>query len=239
MVEKTMMSYAYCSNNPINRIDPNGKFDTKIGAKLYNWLTGGKGEVRKHANNGEWYVSKQKVNIDKSEITVTATSIYSMFGRTQPSKFKTARNLTMDWVLGRGKQHRVFRNDNIANSFRDARTINQARDYWYREVNAGRKQLTDGVTNFRGRKAWTGGNFGLKGLIKAGLDPMEQMVGSFTPDIISDGKTLTFRIQNTTSFKSLLYGIAPDWSRETFPLGGNIEQLYEFAEPINFDLLQK
>jgi hypothetical protein len=63
---------------------------------------------------------------------------------------------------------------------------------------------------------------------------MEQFVGSFTPMIISDGMTLTYTIQNTTSMKSLLYGLAPDWFRSTWGPGGNMTQTYIFTEPIKF-----
>ena len=150
----------------------------------------------------------------------------------------TAGSLTMDWAFGTGLENRTFNNDKTADAFRDARVVNQARDYWYKEVNAGRKGVNDGVTNFLGQKAWTGGNFGFKGFFSAGLDPMEQFVGSFTPEISSDSKNLTFKIRNTTSFKSLMYGIGPDWSRSTLRLGGNMGQTYIFTEPINFNRIK-
>jgi hypothetical protein len=147
----------------------------------------------------------------------------------------TAARMTIDWALGTGSDNRTFVNDNVAKAFRNSRVVNQARSYWYNQVNAGKKSIYDGVTNFLGRRAWTGGNFGVKGLIAAGLDPMEQFVGSFTPTITSDGRILTFTIQNTTSFQSLMYGIAPDWLRTTWRPGGNMTQTYIFTEPINFN----
>lgn len=142
--------------------------------------------------------------------------------------------MTAAWALGVPLDNRTFTNDAVANCFRDARVINQLRSFWYGEVNAGRKTIKDGVTNFGGRKAWTGGNFGFKGLLSAGFDPMEQFVGSFSPELTSDGTTLTFTITNTTSFRSLMYGIAPDWSRNTWGPGGNTTQTYIFTEPIKF-----
>lgn len=90
-----------------------------------------------------------------------------------------------------------------------------------------------------GKKVWSGGNFGISGLIAAGSDPMEQFVGSSTPGISSDGTNLTFTIQNTTSFKSLMYGLAPDWSRSTWGPGGNLTQTYIFTEPINFNRIDR
>jgi hypothetical protein len=142
--------------------------------------------------------------------------------------------MTIDWAFGTGDDTRTFENDPIANSFRDARVVNQAREYWYKEVNAGRKSIKDGVSNFRGEEVWSGGNFGISGLFAAGLDPMEQFVGSFSPAITSDGTTLTFTISNTSSFRSLMYGIAPDWSRSVWRPGGNMTQTYIFTEPIKF-----
>ncbi|MEP2510075.1 MAG: DUF6443 domain-containing protein [Reichenbachiella sp.] len=148
--------------------------------------------------------------------------------------WETAIGMTVDWALGTGAENRVFRNDEIANSFRDSRVVNQAREYWYNEVNAGRKSITDGVTNFRGKEVWSGGNFGISGAIAAGSDPIEQFVGSFSPAITSDGTTLTYTLTNTSSFKSLAYGIGPDWLRSTFGPGGNMSQTYIFTEPIIF-----
>ncbi len=170
------------------------------------------------------------VGVNKSWVVYEDQSNWGPWG--------TAIGLTVDWALGMGDDNRIFYNDEVANSFRDARVINQLRTYWYNQVNAGKKTVNDGVTNFLGRRAWTGGNFGFKGIIAAGLDPMEQFVGSFTPTISSDGCNLTFTIQNTSSFKSLMYGIAPDWYRSTFRLGGNMSQTYIFTEPINFNLIK-
>ena len=153
--------------------------------------------------------------------------------------FSTAVELTLSWALGIGSDYRTFTNDAAANSFRDARVVNQAREYWYKQVNAGNKTIYDGLNNYRGKKVWSGGNFGISGVIAAGTDPMEQFVGSFKPDISSDGINLTFTIQNTTSFKSLMYGIAPDWNRSTWGPGGNLTQTFIFTEPINFNRIDR
>jgi hypothetical protein len=72
----------------------------------------------------------------------------------------------------------------------------------------------------------------------AGIDPIEQFVGSFTPTITSDGKTLTFTIENTTSVKSLGAGFLPDWDRSKFKYGGNMIQKYIFKEPIDFNKIK-
>ena len=49
--------YLGMSNNPVNFIDPNGGFDTKLGAWLYSAFNGG--EVGYATDKGEWYVGGQ------------------------------------------------------------------------------------------------------------------------------------------------------------------------------------
>ncbi len=56
--------YVVNGNNPIYYVDPKGDFKTKFGAKFYNFLNGGGGEVRqageKDKNHaGEWFVGKR------------------------------------------------------------------------------------------------------------------------------------------------------------------------------------
>lgn len=187
------------------------------------------------AGGGAWFTSDMIKGLESKGMSIDMTAVNNARYR---DTWRTAIGLTIDWALGIGEENRSFTNDAVANSFRDARVINQARDYWYYQVNAGNKTIYDGVTNFLGRKAWTGGNFGVKGFIAAGLDPMEQFVGSFTPAISSDGRNLTFTIHNTTSFRSLMYGIAPDWFRSTWRPGGNMSQTYIFTEPINFNRIR-
>ncbi|WP_462264529.1 hypothetical protein [Mucilaginibacter sp.] len=75
--------------------------------------------------------------------------------------------------------------------------------------------------------------------VKAGIDPIEQFTGSFRPDISSDGSTLTITITNTTSIKSLFYGIIPDYHRSTFKPGGNMIQTYIIKEPIEFNRIDR
>jgi RHS repeat-associated protein len=178
-------------------------------------------------------------NVNYVNTTKRIPSISNNANQGGPGPWSTAVGLTFSWAFGTGDDHRTFTNNAVANSFRDARVVNQAREYWYKQVNAGNKTIYDGLTNFLGKKVWSGGNFGLSGIIAAGPDPMEQFVGSFTPAISSDGINLNFTIQNTTSFKSLMYGIAPDWSRSTWGPGGNLTQTYIFTEPINFNRINR
>jgi len=142
--------------------------------------------------------------------------------------------LTWDWVSGTGASSTSFVNDAIALSLQDADVVNQARGYWYGKVRSGEKSINDGLTNFKGETRFGGGNFGFKGFYRAGLDPVEQFIGSFRVDITSNGNALTYTINNTSSFKSFFYGVAPAYERQSFltPMG-NIRQTYQFTETID------
>jgi RHS repeat-associated protein len=62
-VRPWMSGYAYCSNNPVNRFDPTGLFDTKAEAKAYKKENHIKGKV-KH-DGASWTIQdrKNKVSI--------------------------------------------------------------------------------------------------------------------------------------------------------------------------------
>jgi hypothetical protein len=78
------------------------------------------------------------------------------------------------------------------------------------------------------------GKFGLSGLWHAGINPVQQFVGSFRASIYSfDGKTLWFYLTNSSSFKSLSYDIGPQWQRSSFAPMGNFNQTYMWSELIN------
>jgi len=61
--------YAFCSNNPINRTDPDGRFDTKLGAWLYKKLKGGDA-ILTDAATGKFFVS-QRHHDNKKDVEVT------------------------------------------------------------------------------------------------------------------------------------------------------------------------
>lgn len=164
--------------------------------------------------------------------------------KTEKNRWSQMLGLTWNWFSGTGSRNVIFKNDYIADSLRDANVVNQARAYWYSQVNLGNKSITDSLENFRGAQAWTGGNFGITGAFKAGLDPVEQFIGSFRVDMTSDGTNLEFTIKNTTSLKSLLYGVGPEFERGRMwfdfhiPLG-NTRQTYIFSEPINMEKIRE
>lgn len=167
-------------------------------------------------------------------IKLTDINGQSAFSQTGIENFFVASYLTLEFIAGNG-QNRVFNENQISRALQDADVTNQARNYWYDQVNSGNKTINSGLTNFRGEKRLRG-NFGLKGLYLAGSDSVEQFVGSFTPDIHSDGETLYYSIYNTSSLNSLLYGLIPDrLGQQILP---NASQVYLFSEPIDFNRIR-
>ena len=138
--------------------------------------------------------------------------------------------LFRDWALGAGSEQRVFvPPSNQVADLQGAPEVNRAREFFMKK-NAGNianDKPLDAVTNFRGK-------FGLVGLAKARTNSTQQFVGSYSVDIrpVQNGM-VRFTVTNTTSFKSLAYGVAPDWQRRSYPTpGGNMTQVYTWTEPI-------
>jgi hypothetical protein len=145
-------------------------------------------------------------------------------------KFSTAFSLTSQWAFWYGKREHTFVNNSISYSFQNSRITTEAREFFYNKKGL---NINKGfMTNYQG-KEWRigGGNFGFSGLLMAGGDPMEQMVGSTANyTILSNNKAVVHVITNTTSLKSLLYGLTPEcmnW-RNTY-------QTYIFSEPVYTD----
>lgn len=75
--------YNYVSNNPINAFDPDGNFETKLGAWLWRLFNGGEGEILQD-KGGEYFVGRQKENDDSSkEVTVTYERVFDRDGRSE------------------------------------------------------------------------------------------------------------------------------------------------------------
>jgi len=135
------------------------------------------------------------------------------------SNLKTAAGLTFDWLVGAGNKNYTFTNSPVANAFRNSRGITQARDNFY----------NNGTTS-------GSYSFGLKDLFYyAGLDPIEQFVGSYNYSISVTGDNLQYKITNTTSFSSAAYHIWPSsWNWSNGPMG-NTNQTYIFTEPLKIN----
>jgi hypothetical protein len=151
------------------------------------------------------------------------------------TKLTVGITMTDMWARSYGPRNITFVNNEISYAFQNSRITGEARDYFYRKVMDGRTSLTKGeVTNFKGITRFGGGNFGLTGIAKAGMDPVEQFVGS-TEDysILSNGDKMVHVITNTTSFRSAMYGVTPEAMNFR-----NTRQTYIFTEPINFTFLK-
>jgi hypothetical protein len=166
----------------------------------------------------EMTLIKEFVKIRRS--TADDTEITSKDTDNRWANLGTMIRLFVDWDLGLGPTTRTFINDRVANSFRNAWRVNEARDFFYRKY-ANTPNLTGAsVTGYKG-------DFKLPGLFKAGIDPIEQFVGGYRINIyVIEGNELMFILSNNTSMKSLLYDKGPEWERSSFRLDGNMYQDY-------------
>ena len=125
--------------------------------------------------------------------------------------------MTAVWGLGVGADSRAFFNDRVANAMRNSPGIIKARNDFYS------KNKTSGSYSF-----------GLKGLWQAGINPIEQFVGSFDYSISvnQEAGVLQFTITNVTSCSSFDYHITPArWNWNSWPMG-NFNQTFIFTEPL-------
>jgi hypothetical protein len=138
-----------------------------------------------------------------------------------------AGHLVYEWGVSSGNDYRVFGSDaRFTRLMKSDGCLQKAREFW-RNKNQG-KTCCDTLLPMTGYAC----KFGILELIGAGLNPAQQFVGSYSVDIIpkSNG-TIRVYIRNTTSFKSLMYGVAPDWERNWFGVPcGNMRQLFTWTE---------
>ena len=123
--------------------------------------------------------------------------------------------MTGMWATGLGQKHMEFHYDLYANSLKNSPGIVKAVNEYY----------ATGKTSDHC-------DFGLKGLVQAGLDPMEQFVGSYRYTIKPiDNGYLDFTVTNTTSFASFSYHLWPyEWNWQNGPMS-NFKQTYRFIYP--------
>jgi RHS repeat-associated protein len=73
--------------------------------------------------------------------------------------------------------------------------------------------------------------FGATAVLAAGVNPIQQFVGSFSYSITPGTDGLHVTLQNYTSVHSLTYHIVPSWNRSTHPVMGTTHQTYELIVP--------
>lgn len=220
--------YVFGSNNPILRNDPLGLKDTIV--------NGERGET-KHLEN----------------VTVTAKRKapdefipYIHFPNRQPYKIASfndwplsfnrdrTNDLVDSWASGFGATNRLYLPKHpMTRRLMNAYQVNRARLYFYKKY----------LTNFKDRLSFKGasvtdfqGSFGLRGLLNAGFDLVEQFVGSMRIDIQVDesGENMLFIVSNNTSKTSATYHIADSHERSFGNESmGNMYQIYIWKEPIN------
>ncbi len=139
---------------------------------------------------------------------------------------------TWNWFKGTEPEFTEEYENRFANSFKDAWKVGEARKYFYSELNRARDLGSDPITNYSGK-------FGLEGLQKAGLDPYEQFVGSYSITEIKlvtsgDVMQIQYTLLNSTHAKSLTYGAGTSW--ENGPMG-TVTQEIIFMEKINYNQL--
>lgn len=134
--------------------------------------------------------------------------------------------MTTEFFTGNGPRDRLFYNDQVARALQYSRGANAARAYFYNKYKNTSDLTHATVTHFDA-------GFGIRGLISAGLNPIEQFVGNFKVNMWVDGTNLFFAVHNITSFQSLTYDLGPNWERSDHQRMGNTEQWYIWSEPIN------
>lgn len=135
-----------------------------------------------------------------------------------------AITMTYEWATGTGPDHRDFGpNSSEAAEMADAPGV-LAAEALYRKKNALQIKNHCPASSFEPVTNYAA-HFGLTGLVESGLNPTEQFIGSYRVDVYptEDGQ-MNVVINNTSSFRSFAYGVAPDWNRSTFGPMGNMSQ---------------
>lgn len=140
--------------------------------------------------------------------------------------------LSLEWATGTGPEHQDFGpSSSEADEMRNAPGVLAAEAY-YRSKNAQRIKAGCDSGSFQAVTNYAS-HFGLKGLFGSGFNPSEQFVGSYRVDIYpaADNK-MEVVINNTSSFRSFAYGVAPAWNRSSFGPMGNMSQTIWFLTDV-------
>lgn len=217
--------YLGMGNNPINIIDHNG------------------GDIFTDANGNLVDMPGCGPNDGYEGMTWYGTgSLYSEFVFTaeSPGDFSNYYHNTVSMTMlslgfaigGFPNDVEFAQNSPESNAFRNSDVVRQARDAWYKGIKEGSLSYKSNLPDDFRAENRIRGNFGATGLLKAGLDPLEQFVGSFNVSITSDGTILKFTLTNVTGIESATYGVGTDKTG-----GGsfsNFKQTFIFTESINF-----
>ena len=132
--------------------------------------------------------------------------------------------LGVKWLTGMGPDIYLFDETSLnTQQLKDAPKTIAAREFLYAKYD---RPLQDG-DKLTGYKA----PFGYSEYLRT-FNYTEHFVGSYRIDAYINHEKIYFLLSNNSSFQSFTAGLAPDWERASFPLMGNMRQLYFWSEPI-------
>jgi hypothetical protein len=130
------------------------------------------------------------------------------------SGVKTAANMTTDWAYGKGPTETYFNTDTVQS-----------------QQMMGAPGLASAISSFLAGGPSSGHvDFGLHGLVSAGLNPTAQFVGSYNWSMAKGGGNLNITITNTTTMYSAFYhapGLNPNPpTRTSWSPMGKVDQTF-------------
>ncbi len=238
--------YNYVENNPLNLTDPDGmqplgtipQVDpyvsgaqkssgvvSKSGFGLSGWAGVGSSAVFQFIAGNNAFSPKVSFTDWNRLSSVERIRINANQGGDDPYLRSVAAQMTREWYYGTGPSNRLFYNDVVAKALQYSHGANAARTYFYNKYKNTKDLSNASVVNFDA-------SFGIHGLVRAGLNPIQQFVGSFKVSIYTSGNNLMFSVYNVTSWESFTDGFGSNWERTENPRMGNTYQNYIWFEPI-------